>query len=102
MLLCRLFATDSTANELGCTGARRRMADGRLGGAATIPHYTDGAGREHRLEVDRAVAPVLDRSTTEVLAANLPRRPRIQPRFMLCQCLKSGQSKHHTPLFAIY
>ena len=27
--------------------------------------------REHRLEVDRAVAPVLDRSTTEVLAANL-------------------------------
>ena len=27
--------------------------------------------REHRLEVDHAVAPVLDRSTTEVLAANL-------------------------------
>ena len=27
--------------------------------------------REHRLEVDRAVAPVLDRSTTDVLAANL-------------------------------
>jgi AAA family ATP:ADP antiporter len=55
--------------------------------------------REHRLEVDRAVAPVLDRSTTEVLAANLSASSAADPAEILyaLAMFESGQKQASHP-----
>ncbi len=53
--------------------------------------------REHRLEVDRAIAPVLDRSTAEVLAANLSASDPNEVLYAL-SILESDQQASYPPI----
>ena len=53
--------------------------------------------REHRLEADRAIAPVLDRSTAEVLAANLSASDPNEVLYAL-SILESDQQASYLPI----